>query len=178
VKEGWALALDSRKKGLTRKKEQGVRKTFGSTNGKRMSLDQMLASFDAQRFAVLATSGKESPYASLIAFAMTPDRRTLIFATQRATSKYENMKSRPAVSILLDSCSQHADDLRNAQAITLLGMVKEVKAGTRRAEYGALLAARHPELASFIDGPGTALITVAIRRAVHVARFQDVSYWP
>lgn len=143
-----------------------------------MSLEKMLAAFDAQRFAVLATSGMESPYASLIAFAMTSDGRTLIFATQRTTSKYENMKGRPAVSILLDNCSQHTDDLRNAQAITLLGTAKEVKTGARKAEYRTLLAGRHPELASFIDDPGTALIAVAIRQAVYVARFQDVSYWP
>ena len=59
----------------------------------------MLKAFDALRFAVLATSDNRTPYTSLIAFALTPDRHTLIFATPKATRKYENINSQPAVSI-------------------------------------------------------------------------------
>lgn len=142
-----------------------------------MPLEEMLKAFDALRFAVLATSDKGKPYTSLIAFALTPDRRTLIFATPRATSKYENMISEPAVSILLDNRSQNAEDIHRAQAVTLLGTAKDVITDVQKAEYRTLLLERHPELAAFIDEPGTSLLAVTLQRAVHVAHFQKVSRW-
>lgn len=144
---------------------------------RQMPLEEMLKAFDALRFGVLATSDKGKPYTSLIAFALTPDRRTLIFATPRATSKYANMRCEPAVSILLDNRSQNAADIHRAQAVTLLGTAKDVITDTRKAEYRTLLLERHPELAAFIDEPGTSLIAVTLQQAVHVANFQTVSRW-
>ena len=154
------------------------RKKSGSEPGKQMPIEKMLAAFDALRFAVLATSDKGKPYTSLIAFALTPDRHTLIFATPKATRKYENMKSEPAVSILLDNRSQDAEDFHSAQAVTLLGTAKEVRTAAQKAEYRQILVNRQPELAAFIEEPGTSLIAVTIRQAVHVERFQNVSRWP
>lgn len=153
-------------------------KSQESGRAKQMTLEEMLAAFCELRFGVLATSEKGRPYTSLIAFALTPDRRKLIFSTSRDTGKYRNISNQPAVSILLDNRSQNADDLQTAQAVTLLGTAKEVRASARKAEYRSLFANRHPELAAFIDDPGTALVAVTIRKALHVARFQDVSRWP
>ena len=149
-----------------------------SKKGRRMTLKGMLTAFDALRFAVLATSDNGAPYTSLIAFAMTPDRRTLIFATPKATRKYENINSQAAVSILIDNRSQEAGDILGAQAVTLLGTAKEVQTTAQNKTCRAVLVKRHPELALFIDEPGTALIAVTIHQAVHVAHFQDVSRWP
>lgn len=154
------------------------RKKSRSEPGRQMTLEEMLTAFDELRFAVLATSDKGRPYTSLIAFALTPDRRKLIFATPKATSKYKNISIEPAVSILLDNRSQDADDFHSAQAVTLLGTAREVRTAIQKAEYRLVLVNRHPELASFIDEPGTSLIAVSIRQAVHVANFQDVSRWP
>lgn len=97
-----------------------------SQQDRRMTLEEMFESFDTLRFAVLATSEQGSPYTSLIAFALTPDRHTLIFATPKATRKYENIISQPAVSILVDNRSQEAGDIQGAQAVTLLGTAQEV----------------------------------------------------
>lgn len=154
------------------------RKKSRSEPGRQMPIEKMLAAFDSLRFAVLATSDKGKPYTSLIAFALTPDRHTLIFATPKATSKYKNIKSEPAVSILLDNRSQDAEDFHSAQAITLLGTAKEVRTAAQKAEYRQILVNRQPELAAFIEEPGTSLIAVTIRQAVHVERFQKVSRWP
>ena len=145
---------------------------------RQMPLEEMLKAFDALRFGVLATSDRGKPYTSLIAFALTPDRRTLIFATPKATSKYENIINQPAVSILIDNRSQEAGDIHGAQAVTLLGTAKEVSTTAQQKACRAVLVNRHPELAAFIDEPETSLIAVTIHQAVHVARFQDVSRWP
>lgn len=149
-----------------------------SQQDSRMTLEEMLKAFDALRFSVLATSDKGSPYTSLIAFALTPDHHTLIFATPKATSKYENIKSQPAVSILIDNRSQESGDFQGAQAVTLLGTAEEVITPAQKEACRTVLVNRHPELAAFIDEPGTSLIAVTLHQAVHVAHFQDVSRWP
>jgi general stress protein 26 len=145
---------------------------------KKMALEEMIEPFIDLRFAVLATSNKGHPYTSLISFALTGDRHTLIFATSRFTSKYNNICSQPAVSILIDDRSQHADDLQYARAVTLVGTAEVLIEGTKKQEYKRLFLDKHPELSVFIDGPETSLIAVTISEAVYVTRFQDMSYWP
>lgn len=154
------------------------RQRSGSEPGRKMSLEEMLLPFSDLRFAVLATSDEGRPYTSLVAFALTPDRRTLIFATAKGTSKYRNIRNEPAVSILIDNRSQHADDLLGAQAVTLLGTTKEVTTAARTAEYREIFTERHPKLAAFLREEGTALVAVMIQQAVHVTGLRDVSHWP
>jgi nitroimidazol reductase NimA-like FMN-containing flavoprotein (pyridoxamine 5'-phosphate oxidase superfamily) len=149
----------------------------GSTREEKGDLGQMLAPFNELRFAVLATSDEGRPYASLIAFAFTPDRRTVIFATPKATRKYRNIRGQQSVSILIDNRSQTPEDLSRAEAVTLVGRAKLVRGGARKEEYRKVFTGIHPQLAGFIDEPGTALMAVVIEQAVHVTRFQDVSVW-
>jgi nitroimidazol reductase NimA-like FMN-containing flavoprotein (pyridoxamine 5'-phosphate oxidase superfamily) len=148
-----------------------------SNKGKGRDLKQMLASFEDLRFAVLATSDEGRPYASLIAFAFAPDQQTFIFATPKATRKYRNMRSQRSVSILIDNRSGTPEDLSRAEAVTLVGTARPVRAGARKEEYRKVFREKHPRLATFIDDPGTALMAVVIEQAVHVTRFQDVSAW-
>ena len=137
----------------------------------------MPPSFADLRFAVLATSDEGRPYTSLIAYALTPDCRTVIFATKKATQKYRNLKEQPSVSILIDNRSQTPQDLGHAEAVTLLGTAKPLRAGARKEEYTGIFTARHPQLADFVNDPGTALLAMTIEQAVHVTQFQNVSVW-
>jgi len=154
-----------------------MKKQLVCNQAQEKDLKQMLADFDDLRFAVLATSDEGRPYASLIAFALTPDRTTVIFATPKATRKYRNMRSQRSVSILIDNRSQTPEDLSRAEAVTLVGTARPVRAGANRIEYGKVFSDKHPHLTTFINDPGTALITVIIEQAIHVSRFQDVSVW-
>lgn len=133
--------------------------------------------FEDLRFAVLATSEGGKPYASLIAYAFTPDCQTVIFATKKDTQKYRNLREQPSVSILIDNRSQAPEDLAQAEAVTLMGRAKPVRAGARKEEYLAIFTARHPQLADFVNDPGTALLAMTIDQAVHVTQFQNVSFW-
>ncbi len=45
--------------------------------------------FTSQRLAVLATQNKGEPYGNLIAFMATDDLKHVLFATTRATRKYD-----------------------------------------------------------------------------------------
>jgi heme iron utilization protein len=154
------------------------RKQLGAPHSKHVAIEELLAIFEPLRFGVLATSDDGRPYTSLMAFVVSQDHRTVIFATPKNTRKYRNINNEPAVSILLDNRSQRADDLNSAQAVTLIGTAREVRTTAQMAEYRATFVDKHPELAAFIGEPGTAIIAVTIRQAVHVARFQDVSLWP
>ncbi len=141
------------------------------------SLEHMLASFEDLRFGVLATSDAGMPYTSLIAFALTPDRTSVIFATRRATRKYRNMMRQHGVSILLDNRSQTPADLSRAEAVTLVGRAKPLRSGRRKEVCSKIFLDKHPQLAAFVEEPGTALVTVLIQQAIHVSQVQKVARW-
>ncbi|MCK7582467.1 MAG: pyridoxamine 5'-phosphate oxidase family protein [Chromatiales bacterium] len=78
---------------------------------------------DSQIQAVLATQHQRQPYTSLMAFAVTPDLRQIVFATYRATQKYANLLANPRASLLIDNRCNNATDYRNAVAISAQGTV-------------------------------------------------------
>ncbi len=145
---------------------------------KQMTLKEMLAPFNELRFAVLATVEEGKPYTSIIAVALKPNNRTLFFTTSSVIRKHINIINQSAVFILLKNHSQSADDIDSAQAVTLLDTAKRVRTIARKAECREIFVNRHPELADFINDSKTALITVTISKAIHVAHFSNVSSWP
>jgi nitroimidazol reductase NimA-like FMN-containing flavoprotein (pyridoxamine 5'-phosphate oxidase superfamily) len=131
----------------------------------------------SQRLAVLGTCGKEGPYCSLIAFVGADDLKTLLFATQRATRKYSNILLNPAVSLLIDTRTNTAEDFRNAAGITAIGTAAEV-AGPERERYKAAYLYKQPELGDFVGSPECALIRVNVKTYMVVTRFQEVTELP
>jgi nitroimidazol reductase NimA-like FMN-containing flavoprotein (pyridoxamine 5'-phosphate oxidase superfamily) len=127
--------------------------------------------------AVLATEEDGMPYASLVAYALTPDLKGLVFATPRKTLKYENIKKNRNVSLLIDTRSNTRKDYMGAEAITIMGRAKAVRRGKRRSELADILTQRHPDLVEFVDSNSTALILVEADRIIHVGRFQTVTEW-
>jgi nitroimidazol reductase NimA-like FMN-containing flavoprotein (pyridoxamine 5'-phosphate oxidase superfamily) len=150
----------------------------GLNHAKENSLFATLEPFDGLRFAVLATSDKGRPYASLIAFALTHDRGTLIFVTPKSTRKYRNLIGQQSVSVLIDNRSQTPEDLSNAEAATLVGTAGFVTTSAKKTEYREIFIKKHPRLASFVDDPENELVAVTIEQVVHVQRFLNVTVWP
>jgi nitroimidazol reductase NimA-like FMN-containing flavoprotein (pyridoxamine 5'-phosphate oxidase superfamily) len=136
----------------------------------RQTLKDMLA---AQRFCVLATQGQGQPYGSLVAFAVTDDLKQLVFATSRDTRKFSNLRSDPRVALVIDSRSNSDTDLKDAVAVTALGLAQE-SSGDERDRLTRLYLAKHPGLAGFIGSPETALCVVAVEDYV-IARFTGVT---
>ena len=58
---------------------------------------------EIQPHAVLATESAGKPYTSLIAYALTPDIKGLIFITPKSTRKYKNILKNNQVSLLIDT---------------------------------------------------------------------------
>ena len=126
-------------------------------------------------FAVLATDDGHRPYTSLVAYALTPDTKKIIFATPKKTRKYTNILSSANVSFLVDNRSKRKKNLLETEAITIIGMAKPVRKGKAWDQLAAIFLLKHPDLEEFINSPTTALMIVTITQCVHVSRFQAVS---
>jgi hypothetical protein len=132
---------------------------------------------EAERFAVLSTQGEGQPYASLIAFAMSADLSTAVFATPITTRKYHLLVECDRVALLVDSRSQGEKDMMQIEAFTATGRAKQLQAGPDWDCWAELLIAKHPQLASFVHSPTSGLFRIDIIRYFHVGRFQEVSQW-
>lgn len=130
-----------------------------------------------QPYAVLATQGDGQPYASIVAFGVTDDMRTVVFATPMATRKYRLLTACDRVALLIDNRCEHRDDMMRVEAVTATGRALRVGPGDELDRWSRVLVARHPHLAGFVASPSVALFRVEIVRFFHVERFQEVREW-
>lgn len=125
--------------------------------------------FSSQMLCVLSTDFQGQPYSNLLAFAETDDLRSIIFVTNRKTSKYDNALLNKKVAVLVDSRTNTELDFKRALAITAIGNAEELT-GDQAQEYARLLVAKHPYLNSFVYNINSAIIRVNIESLV-VASF-------
>jgi len=136
-------------------------------------MDNIRELLDSQRLAVLSTHTRGQPYSNLVAFAVTPDLKHLVFATTRATRKFANLLADPRVSLLIDNRTNEEADFADAAALTVLGQVSEVH-GADRQHLLPVYLEKHPYLHDFVTSPNCALFRVTVARFILVNRFQDV----
>ena len=132
--------------------------------------------FSSQKLAVLGTHQSGQPYGSLVAFAATPDLKSLVFATTRATRKFANLQADSRVSMVFDNRSNRVADFRKAVAATALGRAKEIK-GRERQKISKMFLAKHPHLKEFVSSPTCALVKIRVEVYYLVWRFQNVFEW-
>jgi heme iron utilization protein len=113
------------------------------------------------------------PYASLVVFAATQDLKSLLFATTRATRKYDNLSHDPRVALLIDSRSNLNSDIHGAIAVTATGIAEEVGEKEKEALLKIYLA-KHPHLKDFVHSPTCALLRVKVETYYLVSKFQKV----
>ena len=130
-----------------------------------------------QLHAVLATESDGQPYTSMIAYALSPDKKGIVFITPQKTRKYNNILKNNRVSLLIDTRSNTEKDYMTAESLTILGNAKPVRKGGKWSELAGVLTRKHPNLNEIIDSPETKLIFIRIVRCIHVTRFQTVSEW-
>jgi heme iron utilization protein len=130
--------------------------------------------FESQKLAVLASWDGEQSYASLVAFCVTPDLKTVFFATRQSTKKFANLESNPAVALLIDSRRNSEADFEDACAVTALGRASKAKEADKD-ELMKEYCRRHPGLSDFADAAGTVFICVRIGRYQVVSSFEDTS---
>ncbi len=131
----------------------------------------------SQHSAVFATSAGNRPYASLVGFALLPDLTGALFLTPKNTVKYRNLAASAHVALLMDTRKNITQDLIDAEAVTLMGSAKAVRAGKKREELLEYFLRKHPKLRAFAEAETTALILIEADRYIHVSRFQAVTVW-
>lgn len=127
----------------------------------------------SQRLAVLSTVRDGQPYASLMAFAHTPDLETVVIATGTASRKFVNLSHESRVSLLVDTRSNCEADFHAAEALTIVGTATRIPAG-QQGFFRNLYLERHPYLEDFLASPATVLMQVQVRHYLLVNRFQNV----
>ncbi len=128
----------------------------------------------SQLYGVLATQGEEEiPHASIIAFAGADDLLSIVFATPRNTRKYDNMLAHPRIAFFIDDRRASGKEIMETSGLEARGRVRELR-GPERGGYRDIYVARHPDMASFADAPGSALMRLTVERYDMVEHFQHV----
>ena len=135
---------------------------------------RVAAVLTGQKFGILATLGRKYPYQNIVAFAATRDKKNILFATKRATSKYENLKRNKRVAMFVDDRSNRETDLRDATGVAALGEAREMR-GADRKKFAAFFLRQHPLLRDFLSDPDCALFAIRVRVYYLVRRFEEVS---
>jgi general stress protein 26 len=104
----------------------------------------------AQKVGVLATEYEGQPYASLVAFAATPDLGSLLFATERSTRKYMNMSVNPKATLLVDNRNEGLADVDAALAAAAMGKVEEAR-GKDWGELSEIYLEKNPDFSGFLE---------------------------
>ena len=140
-------------------------------------LERLNALDKDQLHAVLATASDGQPYTSMIAYALTSDKKGIVFVTPKETQKYKNILKNNRVALLIDTRSNTEKDYMGAESLTILGSATPVRKGEKWLALAGVLTRKHPNLNEIIHSPETKLIYVRITRCIHVTRFQTVSEW-
>lgn len=133
---------------------------------------RLLTFLQSQKLLTLATQEAETPYLSLMAYAVGEDLRQVFLATKQGTRKYENMRRNPAVALLIDDRCEKKGDFHDTMVVTGFGKAWEAE----REEKGpltALFLERHPELASIVHSPDGVIFKVVMERYLIIRRFEE-----
>jgi nitroimidazol reductase NimA-like FMN-containing flavoprotein (pyridoxamine 5'-phosphate oxidase superfamily) len=143
-----------------------------------VSVIERLFSIDiSQPHAVLATESNGQPYTSLVAYALSPDARGIVFTTPKSTRKHRNILKNKKVSLLIDTRTNTERDYLNAESVTILGKAYPVRKGKKWIALSRILLKKHPRLADIMDSPETTLVLIRITTCIHVSQFQSVTVW-
>jgi heme iron utilization protein len=115
----------------------------------------------SQYLGVLSSIEYNRPYSNLIAFAETGDFKSILFATERNTRKYSNIKTNSNVSLLIDSRSNQSTDFSTALALTAIGSAVEVEEDDRK-KMLSIFIDKQPHLVQFVNSKTTALIVINV----------------
>jgi len=124
-----------------------------------------------QRFAVIATQGKNEPYTNLVSFTSNENLKKIYFPTSKKTKKFENIIRNSKISILIDNRGNKPKDIKNAIAITAVGIAKEIISS----EIVNNFIKKHPYLKDFINSYNCAMIEINVEKYIIVDNFQNVN---
>jgi general stress protein 26 len=108
---------------------------------------------------------------------VSEDAKSIYFPTIRETQKFRNICASPRVSLLVNNQTNQANDLLEAQALTILGTATEVAPESRKEALARYLK-RHPSLKEFVSTPNCAMVKIQVAKYISVTDFQQVVEYP
>ncbi len=137
--------------------------------------EKVEALINQQGLGVLSTKDADGhPYASLIAFACSPDSSELYFITPKATRKYANLSHDGRVALLINDSVNDPSDFHQAAAVTVLGTAALV-VDNNKDDILKIYLQKHPYLGQFARSPSCALMAIQVTGFTMVQQFQNVS---
>jgi uncharacterized pyridoxamine 5'-phosphate oxidase family protein len=150
---------------------------LNKTQGKVHVLERLRVLNKNQLHAVLATDANGQPYTSLVAFALTPDIKGILFATPKKTSKYRNIIKNGKVSLMIDTRLNTTKAYMRSEAVTILGSAIPIRRSKKWHELAGVLIKKHPQLKEFVMADSSSLVLVSFRKILHTSGFQRVTVW-
>lgn len=130
--------------------------------------------FREQRFAALATQTGVAPYTSLVAFAVTPDLRQVMFPTRAGSQKFANLEVNPRVALLVDNRTNTDRDYQDAAAVTVIGSAGFLR-GSEADALRKLFLERHPRMTGFLADSDCLIAVVEVTEYLVVTNFETVT---
>ena len=126
--------------------------------------------FEDQRFAVIATQGKNEPYTNLVSFLVRKDLKKIYFPTLKNARKFKNLSRHSRVSILIDNRDNEPVDIEDAMNVTAVGETSVIK----DSEIKYVFLEKHPYLKEFTDSNDCRMIEINVENYIIVENFQEV----
>lgn len=130
--------------------------------------------FKQQKLGVLATISEDGPYQSLVAIAVLPGLKEIVFATDKNTSKFRNIQKTDEVSLLVDNRTGLLNDLKSIIIVTAIGNASEVE-GAFEEGPGREYMDCHPLLGQKFLTDSSALVSIKVKKYIVVTCFNEVN---
>lgn len=125
-------------------------------------IDKMKAMLKSQDMCVLATSSENRPHCSLMAYVTDDSGERLYMATLRDSKKYSNLRSNPAVSLLVDTRQACAQGRGGLCALTVTGECAAVADLATKDALRKKILEKHAHLEMLLNDPDVEILCVEI----------------
>ncbi|MBF0550445.1 MAG: pyridoxamine 5'-phosphate oxidase family protein [Deltaproteobacteria bacterium] len=112
--------------------------------------------------AVLATSWRDNPHCSLMAYETNEPGDEVYMMSIKSSKKFINICSNPNVCLLIDTRTGSTTDLNGVQALTVTGHHDQPSTEAERSRIMDHLVARHPHLKQLAERPDVAVLVIKI----------------
>jgi hypothetical protein len=134
--------------------------------------EKLAALLTQEQTAVLVTQGEKWPTVNLQAFAPTPDLDVL-FIMNETTEKFQNMRKRPEVSVLVDTRDVGTVPTFEIARAWIKGIAAEVPRGAEFESLKALFLGKNPFEAPFFDHDTLRMIRIRPKQVSYAFGFTD-----
>jgi general stress protein 26 len=133
-------------------------------------LEEIKSFINENSYCVLATSNKDIPYCSLMAYLNNDDCTKIYMASYSDTRKVKNLKKNKNLSLIIDSRGTNRPG-----ALTIQGEFVETDKNIYELIFKKFLK-KHPGMETFLSNENIELISVDIKAFMYIKGLEDPYY--